>query len=104
MNIHRKLWEAKQLLRLYLRLKLSLDLLKFRIVSMTVPGYEECFKVCFSMPLSTCMPSGVHIRWTEEKSFGICFEVRRRPEVINGHHRGRCAIAKRGGRYARRKS
>ena len=37
MNIHRKLWEAKQLLRLYLRLKLSLDLLKFRIVSMTVP-------------------------------------------------------------------
>jgi hypothetical protein len=56
------------------------------------------------LPMSTCMPPGVHVRWTEGKSFSKRFEVRRRSEILNGHHRGRWAIVNRGGRYARRRT
>ena len=104
MNIHRKMCEINQLVRLYMRLKLSLDLLKFRIISKALPGYEECFRVCFNLPMTTCMPSGVHIRWPEKKPLNSRFDTRRRSEFLNGRPRGRRANVKRGGRYARRKA
>jgi hypothetical protein len=100
MNIRRKMWEIRQLLRLYMRLKLSLDLLKVRIVSMAVSEYEDCFRACFSVPMTTCMPPGVHSRWSEKKPFHTRFDAGRRADFLKGCHRGRTTL-NRGGRYAR---
>jgi hypothetical protein len=93
-----------QLLRLNIRVNLCLDLLEFRIFSMAMPGYRECFQqIRYFIPMTICIPTGVHIRWTEGKSFCKRLEIRRRIEAPNGRQRGRLTAMKRGGRYAKRK-